>query len=75
VSGKSPVEVLALVTPDEYNFGSAAWYLTTVCTAEVRSSLKTGTDAAWAAYSQCVGATDPTGRKAYWDRAKAAFNL
>jgi hypothetical protein len=77
VAGKSPNDVLALVTPDEYNFGSAAWFLTTKCTADVRSSLKTGTDAGWIAYnSNCLGVDGTLSeRLAYWNRAKTAFNL
>ncbi|KAK4154021.1 hypothetical protein C8A00DRAFT_43141 [Chaetomidium leptoderma] len=76
VAGKSPDAVLAMVTPDEHNFGSAAWFLTKKCTADVRSSLKTGTDAGWTAYNQCIG-VDGTlpDRMAYWTRAKTAFNL
>jgi hypothetical protein len=76
VAGKSPVEVLAMVTPDEHNFGSAAWFLTTKCTADVRASLKTGTDAGWTAYNQCIGVDGSLpDRMAYWTRAKKAFNL
>jgi hypothetical protein len=76
VAGKTPDEVLALVTPDEFNFGSAAWFLTKKCSADVRSSLKTGTDAGWADYNKCIGVdgTLPE-RIAYWNRAKEAFKL
>ena len=64
-----------MVTPDEYNFGSAAWYLTTYCK-DAQSSLATGTDEGWAAYNKCVGVdgTLPE-RMEYWNRAKKAFNL
>ncbi|KAK4235792.1 hypothetical protein C8A03DRAFT_36354 [Achaetomium macrosporum] len=76
VAGKTPDEVLALVTPDETNFGSAAWFLTKKCSADVRSSLKTGTDAGWIAYNQCIGVDGTlSDRMAYWTRAKQAFNL
>ncbi|KAK4128260.1 hypothetical protein N657DRAFT_10441 [Parathielavia appendiculata] len=77
VAGKSPAEVLSMVTPDEHNFGSAAWFLATKCTADVRASLKTGTDAGWAAYNKdCIGVNGSLPeRMAYWTRAKAAFNL
>ncbi len=76
VSGKSPNEVLALVMPDEPNFGSAAWFLTKKCSADVRASLATGTDAGWKAYNGCIG-VDGTlpNRMAYWTRAKQAFGL
>jgi hypothetical protein len=76
VAGKSPSEVLAMVTPDEHNFGSAAWFLKNKCTADVRASLKTGTDAGWTAYNQCIGVDGTLAeRMAYWTRAKKAFNL
>lgn len=75
MAGKAPNDVLALVTPDEHNFGSAAWFLTTKC-ADARTSLKTGTDAGWQAYNKCLGVdgTLPE-RLAYWTRAKTAFGL
>ena len=76
VTGKSPDAVLALVMPDEPNFGSAAWFLTRKCTADVRSSLATGTDAGWVAYNQCIGVDGMlSDRLAYWTRAKKAFGL
>ena len=30
-AGSDPNDILALVTPDEYNFGSGPWFLTTQC--------------------------------------------
>jgi hypothetical protein len=78
VSGKSPADALALVTPDEHNFGSAAWFLTTKCSADVRSALKTGSDAGWAAYNnQCINGGEATfaDRTKYWNRAKAALGV
>ncbi|GAB1311162.1 hypothetical protein MFIFM68171_01372 [Madurella fahalii] len=76
VEGKSPAEVLDMVTPDEYNFGSAGWFLTTECDAGVREGLKTGTDAAWDAYMACVRVDGSDSRRMeYWNRAKAAFGL
>ena len=77
VAGKSPVEVLALVTPDEHNFGSAAWFLTAHCTADVQNSLKTGSDAGWAAYAGCIGGGADTfaARTEYWTRAKTALGV
>jgi hypothetical protein len=76
VANKSPVDVLAMVTPDEHNFGSAGWFLTAHCEPSVREGLKTGSDAGWTAYMQCVGVdgSDPA-RVEYWNRAKKAFNL
>ena len=67
--------ILALVTPDQYSWGSAAWYLTTKCEASVVSGLQAGTDAAYQAYLGCVGTSSTPERLAYWTRAKAAFGL
>ncbi|KAI1425365.1 hypothetical protein F5Y12DRAFT_383060 [Xylaria sp. FL1777] len=67
-------QLLALVTADEYNFGSGAWYLTKHCP-EVVPQLATGTDAAFNAYMQCVGVELTSARSAYWTRAKSAFGL
>ncbi|EFX05389.1 hypothetical protein CMQ_3458 [Grosmannia clavigera kw1407] len=68
--------ILSLVTADEYNFGSGPWFLTTQCSSDVVSELRTGTDAAFSAYMACIGvdATD-SGRLAYWNRAKTAFGF
>jgi hypothetical protein len=75
VSGKSPDEVLAMVTPDEHNFGSAAWFLKTKC-ADVRETLKAGTDAGWSAYNKCIGVDGSLpDRMKYWTAAKTAFGL
>ncbi|KAJ9157611.1 hypothetical protein NKR23_g148 [Pleurostoma richardsiae] len=67
--------ILALVTPDQYNFGSGPWFLTEKCS-DTQAELKKGTDAGWEAYMTCVGvdATDSE-RLAYWTRAKEAFGL
>jgi hypothetical protein len=75
-AGGDVTKVLDLVTDDQYNFGAAAWWLTSQCTADVVQGLTTASDAAFAAYMACVGvdATDAT-RQAYWGRAKAAFGL
>ncbi|GAP82637.2 hypothetical protein SAMD00023353_0101710 [Rosellinia necatrix] len=68
-------KILALVTADEYNFASGAWYLTTKCP-EVADSLRAATDAAFTDYMEkCVGVTMTPERAAYWARAKAAFGL
>lgn len=75
VAGASDDAVLALVTPDEYNFGSAPWFLTTKCTDDQRKQLQAGTDAGFQAYMACVGVEAGEDRLAYWARAKEAFNL
>ncbi|KAK4143289.1 uncharacterized protein C8A04DRAFT_29107 [Dichotomopilus funicola] len=75
VSGKAPNDILALVTPDATNFGSAAWFLKTQCP-NVRDTLKAGTDQGWLAFNECIGVSGASGdRMAYWTRAKQAFNL
>jgi len=76
VAGKSPSDVLALVTTDQYNFGSVSWFLTTQCSQSVQESVAQGTDQGWADYMGCidVSPTDP-GRLAYWTAAKSAFGL
>ncbi|KAH8676194.1 hypothetical protein BX600DRAFT_508369 [Xylariales sp. PMI_506] len=66
--------LLALVTPDEYNFGSGPWYLSTFCS-DIRDELNAGTDAGFSAYMGCVGTTMTSDRQAFWDRAKTAFGL
>lgn len=75
VAGASDNDVLALVTPDEYNFGSGPWFLATQCSDSVRQALQAGTDDGFRAYMACVGVTAGDDRLAYWTRAKAAFGL
>lgn len=59
-----------LLTEDAYDFGSAAWFLTTQCSSKVRNALREGTDAGWEMYiSSCVGTTVDDDRKSYWQRA------
>ncbi|KAK0618604.1 hypothetical protein B0T17DRAFT_619176 [Bombardia bombarda] len=72
---KTPAEILAMVTPDEHNFGSAAWYIKTTCPG-VMDGLTTGSNDSWNAYMECisVSGTDE-GRLAYWNRAKSVFGL
>ncbi|KAK2068730.1 hypothetical protein P8C59_003358 [Phyllachora maydis] len=72
-----PVAVLALVTPDEYNFGSGPWFLATQC-APAMAALGEGgegVDEAFAAFMACVGTAMTDERRAYWERAKAVFGL
>ncbi|KAI0533917.1 hypothetical protein GGR58DRAFT_484811 [Xylaria digitata] len=68
-------QLLALVTPDKYNFGSGPWFLNTQCDPKVKDDLVKGTDEAFKAYMDCVGVTLDEGRTAYWTRAKEAFGL
>ncbi|KAF4636538.1 hypothetical protein G7Y89_g1548 [Cudoniella acicularis] len=64
--------VRALVLPDQYSFGSAAWFLTTQC-ASIRPQLQTGTQAGFEAYMGCIGTTVTDARLAYWTAGIAAF--
>ena len=75
VAGASDDDVLALVTPDKYNFGSGPWFLTTQCTDDQRKQLQAGTDAGFSAYMSCIGVEATDERLAYWKRAKTAFGL
>lgn len=68
-------EILALVTPDEYNFGSGPWFLTTQCDGAVREALKKNIDSGFEAYMGCVGVSVTDERRAYLTRAKQAFGL
>ncbi|CAK7228777.1 hypothetical protein SBRCBS47491_007021 [Sporothrix bragantina] len=66
--------ILALLTVDDYNFASGAWFLTSQC-ASIRSQLQANTDAGFTAYMGCVGTTINDSRLDYWHRAQAAFGL
>ncbi|POR39140.1 Uncharacterized protein TPAR_00660 [Tolypocladium paradoxum] len=67
--------ILSLVTPDEYNFGSGPWFLTTQCGPDVRNKLRSNVDEGFRAHMQCVGVTVTDDRQAYFDRAKKAFGV
>ncbi|KAG6003126.1 hypothetical protein E4U21_002324 [Claviceps maximensis] len=78
VDGQSPQtlnDLLALVTPDEYNFGSGPWFLMTQCGGDVRDALARDVDDGFALYMKCVGVGVTDERKAYFERAKKAFGL
>lgn len=68
-------EILGYVTPDEYNFGSGAWFLATQCPGSVRDALKANVDDGFKAYMGCVGVDATPERTAYLTRAKQAFGL
>ena len=73
-----------LVLADQYDFASAAWFLTTQCGStgagagqDIRAGLQTipPSEAAWEAYiTSCVGTTVTDARKAYWNRAVASLS-
>ncbi|KAH7399369.1 hypothetical protein BKA66DRAFT_451637 [Pyrenochaeta sp. MPI-SDFR-AT-0127] len=64
--------VLALVnSDDEKSFGSAAWFLSSQCTAEVRAGLAAETVDGWHNFlTECVGTTAATERDEPWVAAK-----
>ena len=64
--------VLALVnSDDEKSFGSAAWFLSTQCTAEVRAGLAAGTVEGWHEFlTACVETTAAPERDTIWDATK-----
>lgn len=70
-------KVLDLLLSDEkYDFGSAAWFLTSQCSADVRSALQSGSESGWESYiSSCIGTTVTDDRKAYWTRAMQALGV
>ena len=74
-SASDPTAVLALVTPDKYNFASGAWFLATQCSDAIRTKLQTGTDAGFAAYMSCVGVNVTDSRHEHWVTAQKAFGL
>ncbi|KAI0206224.1 hypothetical protein F4808DRAFT_111381 [Astrocystis sublimbata] len=70
-------KVRALVTPDEYNFGSGAWFMSTQC-GDIISQLNANPDAGWVAYMGCVLGSPNSitqDRNDFWNRAKTAFGL
>jgi hypothetical protein len=69
---EGPVQVLALVNCERWSFASAAWFLTTQCTGEVRQGLAALTEEGWEAYlTDCVGTTVTDDRTAIWKKAIA----
>lgn len=67
--------IRALVLPDQYAWASAAWFLTTQCSADVRTTMQAGGQAGFEAYMGCVGASATSDRLAYWTRASTAMGL
>lgn len=68
-------EMRALVLPDEYNFASGPWFLTTQCEPDVREKLRADIDSGFEAYMACVNVQVDDKRRAYLERAKKAFNI
>lgn len=74
-AGGDPNAILALVTPNQYNFASGPWFLATQCSADVRAQLQTGTDAGFTAYMGCVKAEMTQDRLDFWHTAQGLFGL
>ncbi|KAF2204171.1 hypothetical protein GQ43DRAFT_196852 [Delitschia confertaspora ATCC 74209] len=71
---QGPEAVLELVNDDEKGFASAAWFLSTQCTDEIRQGLASKSAEGWTAYlTQCIGTTDNAERDAYWKKAVQAL--
>ena len=81
MSGKDAAGILALVQPDQYSFGSAAWFYSTQCSDTIKQGVKTGGQADWKAFlTECVQTTadegtGDTSRLAYWQRACKALSV
>ncbi|KAI9880305.1 MAG: hypothetical protein M1830_004184 [Pleopsidium flavum] len=75
-AGSSNAVRALLLANDDYDFGSAAWFLTTQCSAGMRSGLQNGGMDGWEAYlTGCVG-TGVTGeRQKGWERANVALGV
>lgn len=59
-----------LLSQDDYDFGSAAWFLTSHCSRDVRRGLQAGMQAGWKKYiTGCVNATVSEERLQYWQIA------
>ncbi|RAR13010.1 hypothetical protein DDE83_003676 [Stemphylium lycopersici] len=67
------VAVLALVnSDDEKSFGSAAWFVSSVCSADVRAGLTAETEEGWTKFlSDCVGTPVDPARNPAWEAAIA----
>ncbi|KAL6720683.1 hypothetical protein ACLMJK_002608 [Lecanora helva] len=64
-----------LVHYADYDFGSAAWFLTSQCEKGVVEGLKKPGDAAFKAYLGCIGTSPTDDRSQYYKRALAAYGL
>lgn len=72
----SPAGVLELVSGDKESFASAAWFVTSQCSAAVRSGLQSGSQSGWEGYlTGCVGTSVNADRNAYWTKVKSAMGV
>jgi hypothetical protein len=76
ISGQAEAVLELLLKDESYDFGSAAWFLTTQCEPNVRAALKSGTEEGWQTYiTSCVGTTVTEDRKVIWERAVKALQV
>ncbi|OQE43685.1 hypothetical protein PENCOP_c003G01448 [Penicillium coprophilum] len=73
----NPADLLDLLRKDAAtDFGSAAWFLTTQCSKEVRAALADGSETGWQRFiSDCVGTSVTDERRGYWERAVKALGV
>lgn len=64
-----------LISYANYDFGSAAWFLTSQCDAGVVSGLAKGGTAAFGAYLGCIGTSSSDERTQYYTNALKAFGV
>lgn len=63
-----------ILTKDEYDFASAAWFLTSQC-GSFRAALGRFDNNGWESYtSQCLRATMTDARRHYWEKAQLVLN-
>jgi hypothetical protein len=75
-AGSDQKKAVACLYDDSTNFASGAWFYDTQCQPSVRAAFKTGAEAGWTAYMQCVGVpADNPERVAFWTAAKKAFGI
>ena len=76
VSASDPDAVVSLlVSYKDYDFGSAAWFLTSQCDKSVVQGLQQAGDKSFAAYLGCIGTSPSSDRTAYYNRALAALGV
>ena len=73
----NPAGILKLlVTNDDYDFGSAAWFLRSQCGPATRRGLTNGGLIGWQAYvTDCLGTNITANRQAYYERAAKVLNV
>lgn len=69
-AGTDPTKILNLLEPDQFSFASAAWFLDTQCTPDIRTGLQAGTEDGYNAYlTTCIGTTSTPDRITGWQAA------